>query len=52
MMCVQLAAKFLFTTCFRTKKTLRGHANEWYEALDAHLRSDAQVRAWFCYNGE
>ena len=50
MMCAQLAARFLFGTCFRTKKTLRGPALDWYEALNAHLRADSQVRAWFCYH--
>ncbi|XP_076338950.1 ubiquitin carboxyl-terminal hydrolase 9X-like isoform X1 [Tachypleus tridentatus] len=47
MISVQLAAKFLFTTGFHTKKTLRGPANEWYDALCLHLRNSRNVRRWF-----
>lgn len=47
---MQLAAKFLFCSGFRTKKTLRGPAQEWYEALTPHLRYSRQVRLWFCQN--
>ncbi|GFR25313.1 probable ubiquitin carboxyl-terminal hydrolase FAF-X [Trichonephila clavata] len=44
---IQLAAKFLFTTGFHAKKTLRGPANDWYDALCIHLRNSCNVRRWF-----
>lgn len=28
----------------------RGAANEWYEALNCHLRSSKKVRIWFAHN--
>ena len=45
---IQLAAKFLFTSGFHTKKQLRGPAQEWYETLTHYLRYSRQVRQWFC----
>lgn len=45
--CVQLASKFLFSTCFHTRKSLRGPATEWFEVLSIHLRLNAIVRGWF-----
>jgi ubiquitin carboxyl-terminal hydrolase 9/24 len=47
---VQLGAKFLFDVGFHTKKTLRGPANEWYDALCIHLRHSKTVRNWFAQN--
>lgn len=44
---VQLGARFLFDVGFHTKKTLRGPANEWYDALCIHLRHSKGVRNWF-----
>ena len=37
MITMQLASKFLFSSGFRTKKTLRGSAQEWYEILAQHF---------------
>ena len=45
---VQLASKFLFTSGFHTKKTLRGSTQEWYEMLTNYLRFSKKVRSWFC----
>ncbi len=50
MISVQLAAKFLFNVGFHTKKTLRGSASEWYDALSIHLRYSKNVRQWFAQN--
>ena len=47
MMCMKLASKFLFSVGFHTKKTLRGHAQDWYDALEVHLRSSTATRGWF-----
>ncbi|XP_059479532.1 probable ubiquitin carboxyl-terminal hydrolase FAF-X isoform X3 [Neocloeon triangulifer] len=47
---VQLAARFLFHTGFHTKKTLRGPAMDWYDAIWAHLRYSKKVRHWFAHN--
>ncbi|KAG8178428.1 hypothetical protein JTE90_019137 [Oedothorax gibbosus] len=47
---IQLAAKFLFTTGFHAKKTLRGPATDWYEAMCLHLRNSCIVRRWFANN--
>lgn len=44
---VQLATKFLFTIGFRTKKALRGGANEWFEMLSAFLKLSKKIRFWF-----
>ncbi|KAK3094503.1 hypothetical protein FSP39_002606 [Pinctada imbricata] len=46
----ELASKFLFNVGFHTKKTLRGPAGEWYEALSCHLRPSKKVRNWFAQN--
>ncbi|KAF4521158.1 hypothetical protein B566_EDAN017868 [Ephemera danica] len=46
---VQLAARFLFHTGLHTKKTLRGPATDWYEAMWGHLRHSRQVRHWFAH---
>jgi len=48
--CTKLLAKFLFTTCFHTKKVLRGSTNEWYEILTMHLRSSPMIRGWFAHS--
>lgn len=34
MISIQLAARFLFTTGFHTKKIVRGSASDWYLVLD------------------
>lgn len=36
MISIQLAARFLFTTGFHTKKVVRGSASDWYMASDFH----------------
>ncbi|XP_039724617.1 probable ubiquitin carboxyl-terminal hydrolase FAF-X isoform X5 [Pteropus medius] len=38
MISIQLAARFLFTTGFHTKKIVRGPASDWYDALCILLR--------------
>lgn len=43
----QLCSKFLFSVGLHTKKTLRGPATEWYDALQVHLRASVHTRAWF-----
>ncbi|XP_071949723.1 ubiquitin carboxyl-terminal hydrolase 9X-like isoform X2 [Antedon mediterranea] len=50
MLSIQLVSKFLFTVGFHTKKTLRGSANEWYEALCMLMRTSKSVRTWFAQN--
>ncbi|KAL4220567.1 putative ubiquitin carboxyl-terminal hydrolase FAF-X [Mactra antiquata] len=50
MLSTELASKFLFTVGFHTKKSLRGSATEWYEALTCNLRSSDIVRRWFAQN--
>ncbi|XP_053404353.1 probable ubiquitin carboxyl-terminal hydrolase FAF-X isoform X2 [Mercenaria mercenaria] len=50
MLSTELASKFLFTVGFHTKKSLRGSATEWYEALTCNLRSSKKVRMWFAQN--
>ncbi|XP_052826881.1 probable ubiquitin carboxyl-terminal hydrolase FAF-X, partial [Octopus bimaculoides] len=47
---VELGSKFLFTVGFHTKKSLRGPANEWYDALCIHMRNSKSVRSWFVHN--
>ena len=37
MMSTQLASKFLFSVGLHTKKTLRGPAQEWYDALQVSV---------------
>ncbi|KAM6149271.1 ubiquitin carboxyl-terminal hydrolase 9X-like [Rhynchocyon petersi] len=50
MISIQLAARFLFTTGFHTKKTVRGPASDWYDALCVLLRHSKNVRLWFAHN--
>lgn len=50
MISTQLVSRFLFLTAFHTKKTLRGPANDWYDALCLHLRHSRNVRLWFANN--
>ncbi|XP_043927770.1 probable ubiquitin carboxyl-terminal hydrolase FAF-X [Protopterus annectens] len=47
---IQLAARFLFTTGFHTKKIVRGPASDWYDALCILLRHSKNVRYWFAQN--
>ncbi|XP_052214421.1 probable ubiquitin carboxyl-terminal hydrolase FAF-X [Dreissena polymorpha] len=47
MISTDLASKFLFTVGFHTKKSLRGAATEWYEALTSNFSSSKNVRTWF-----
>jgi len=48
MLSIHLASKFLFSIGLRTKKSLRGPAQEWYEVLSQYLRCSKQARQWFC----
>nr|XP_033805269.1 probable ubiquitin carboxyl-terminal hydrolase FAF-X isoform X2 [Geotrypetes seraphini] len=50
MISIQLAARFLFTTGFHTKKIVRGPASDWYDALCILLRHSKNVRCWFAHN--
>ncbi|XP_013401949.1 probable ubiquitin carboxyl-terminal hydrolase FAF-X isoform X1 [Lingula anatina] len=50
MISIQVASKFLFSVGLHTKKTLRGPATEWYDALSIHLRHSKNVRSWFAHN--
>ncbi|XP_067314752.1 ubiquitin carboxyl-terminal hydrolase 9X-like isoform X2 [Pseudorasbora parva] len=50
MISVQLAARFLFSTGFHTKKAVRGPASDWYDALCILLRYSKNVRSWFAHN--
>nr|XP_055233185.1 probable ubiquitin carboxyl-terminal hydrolase FAF-Y isoform X6 [Gorilla gorilla gorilla] len=50
MISIQLAARFLFTTGFHTKKIVRGPASDWYDALCVLLRHSKNVRFWFTHN--
>ena len=43
----EIGARFLFTTCLHTKKSLRGVASDWYEALLGPLKVSKQARLWF-----
>ncbi|XP_064393950.1 probable ubiquitin carboxyl-terminal hydrolase FAF-X [Halichondria panicea] len=45
--CVQLATTFLFHCGFHTKKTLRGPASDWYEAIQPYLMYSMNIRHWF-----
>ncbi|XP_058466294.1 probable ubiquitin carboxyl-terminal hydrolase FAF isoform X4 [Malaya genurostris] len=47
---MQLASQFLFHSGYRTKKSIRGGAIDWYEILCQHLRISAVVRKWFSEN--
>uniref|UniRef100_A0A671TG38 ubiquitinyl hydrolase 1 n=1 Tax=Sinocyclocheilus anshuiensis TaxID=1608454 RepID=A0A671TG38_9TELE len=50
MISIQLAARFLFSTGFHTKKIVRGPASDWYDALCILLRHSKNVRYWFAHN--
>ncbi|XP_026073670.1 probable ubiquitin carboxyl-terminal hydrolase FAF-X isoform X7 [Carassius auratus] len=50
MISIQLAARFLFSTGFHTKKIVRGPASDWYDALCILLRHSKNVRYWFAQN--
>uniref|UniRef100_A0AAR2LFU1 ubiquitinyl hydrolase 1 n=1 Tax=Pygocentrus nattereri TaxID=42514 RepID=A0AAR2LFU1_PYGNA len=50
MISIQLAARFLFSTGFHTKKVVRGPASDWYDALCVLLRHSKNVRCWFAHN--
>ncbi|KAF4080000.1 hypothetical protein AMELA_G00165480 [Ameiurus melas] len=50
MITIQLAARFLFTTGFHTKKVVRGPASDWYDALCVLLRHSKNVRSWLAHN--
>uniref|UniRef100_A0AAY4DML6 ubiquitinyl hydrolase 1 n=1 Tax=Denticeps clupeoides TaxID=299321 RepID=A0AAY4DML6_9TELE len=50
MISIQLAARFLFSTGFHTKKVVRGPASDWYDALCILLRHSKNVRCWFAHN--
>uniref|UniRef100_A0A8C9SFP8 ubiquitinyl hydrolase 1 n=1 Tax=Scleropages formosus TaxID=113540 RepID=A0A8C9SFP8_SCLFO len=50
MISIQLAARFLFSTGFHTKKIVRGPASDWYDALCILLRHSKNVRCWFAHN--
>ncbi|XP_035762593.1 ubiquitin specific peptidase 9 [Neolamprologus brichardi] len=50
MISAQLAARFLFSTGFHTKKVVRGPASDWYDALCILLRHSKNVRYWFAHN--
>lgn len=49
-LCTKLLSKFLFSTCFHTKKNLRGQISEWYEILITHLSVSPVIRGWFAHN--
>ncbi|XP_057300867.1 probable ubiquitin carboxyl-terminal hydrolase FAF-X [Hydractinia symbiolongicarpus] len=44
---LQLLSKFLFSVGFHTKKSIRGPANEWYEAVSVLVRQGISLRRWF-----
>lgn len=50
MISIQLAARFLFSTGFHTKKVVRGPASDWYDALCVLLRHSKSVRSWFAHS--
>lgn len=50
MISIQLAARFLFSTGFHTKKIVRGPASDWYDALCVLLRHSKNVRSWFAHS--
>ncbi|XP_019715781.1 ubiquitin carboxyl-terminal hydrolase 9X isoform X3 [Hippocampus comes] len=50
MISAQLAARFLFSTGFHTKKVVRGPASDWYDALCILLRHSKNVRYWVAHN--
>ncbi|UJR08730.1 hypothetical protein I4U23_012987 [Adineta vaga] len=44
---IQIAAKFLFTVGWHTKKSLRGAANEWTDLITHCLRYSRQARQYY-----
>lgn len=42
-----MASYFLFNVGFRTKKNLRGVANEWFDIMMPYLKVSKVVRFWF-----
>ncbi|XP_061580204.1 probable ubiquitin carboxyl-terminal hydrolase FAF-X isoform X1 [Cololabis saira] len=50
MISAQLAARFLFSTGFHTKKVVRGPASDWYDGLCILLRHSKNVRFWFSHH--
>ncbi|XP_039510750.1 probable ubiquitin carboxyl-terminal hydrolase FAF-X isoform X2 [Pimephales promelas] len=50
MISVQLAARFLFSTGFHSKKVVRGPASDWYDALCLLLRHSKSVRSWLAHS--
>ncbi|XP_039296311.1 LOW QUALITY PROTEIN: probable ubiquitin carboxyl-terminal hydrolase FAF-X [Nilaparvata lugens] len=50
MLTVQILSKFLYHTGFHTKKSLRGNATDWFDALNYHIRTFKTVRSWFAHN--
>ncbi|KAK7089931.1 ubiquitin carboxyl-terminal hydrolase 9X-like isoform X2 [Littorina saxatilis] len=50
MISMELGCKFLFQVGFHTKKSFRGPAVDWYDALHMHIRSTAAVRSWMAHN--
>ncbi|KAK0066423.1 ubiquitin carboxyl-terminal hydrolase FAF-X isoform X1 [Biomphalaria pfeifferi] len=50
MISIELASKFLFNVGFKTKKSLRGPAGDWSDAIHIHLRTTKNVRSWFALN--
>lgn len=51
LLCTQLATEFLFNVGFRTKRNLRGPANDWVEPLCTFLTVGPRVREWFANYG-
>ena len=51
LLCTQLATEFLFNVGFRTKRNLRGPANDWIEPLVSFLTVGIKVREWFANYG-
>lgn len=46
LLCVLLACRFLFIVGFHLKRSLRGPAVEWLDALTPHLSRSAAARCW------
>lgn len=47
LLCLKLTSQFLFHSGYRTKKTVRGAAIDWYEILCHHLQTSPHARQWF-----
>ncbi|XP_025080256.1 LOW QUALITY PROTEIN: probable ubiquitin carboxyl-terminal hydrolase FAF-X [Pomacea canaliculata] len=47
---IKLGCKFLFNVGFHTKKSFRGPAGDWYDALHMHIRCSPGVRSWMAHN--